>query len=486
MAHSFFSAGALVASLGVAACSPAPAGPEDVSDADAAADGAGDAADDAGEIAPSRPPFLMDERGRSVHYLGVNVAESSKQAPDLLPPLTDDDYALLRSWGVTLVRFLIFWEGVEPERGVYDDAYLASVRVQLDRLQSFGFDVLLDMHQDIWGRGFGFAGAPRWTCDESRYAAFRLQSPWFLNYMSPEVTACFDGLWHDRALWDRYRDAWTHAAGALGDHPAVIGFDLMNEPLPGTIGGAAFERDYLASFYHHVGTALAGSAASRGLFLEPSVSYDFSPRTFLPTFGAGEVFAPHYYPASISGGAYVGHEEEIAADLADVVGDAATLGAPLVLGEFGISNDAPDGPAYLSDVIDAILETGGSALAWDFSRGGPGAFALLDAEGNPYPLAAALDRPYVHRVTGTLVSTAYDRATRTLETTWSDAGDAGGIVVAVPSGACTAEVTSATDPAGSWTVESDGGQRLSIVPAVASGIAVHTFRVRSVCPAGGP
>ena len=52
------------------------------------------------------------------------------------------------------------------------------------------------MHQDVYGEGFGFDGAPRWTCDAARYAAFVPRTPWFLSTLDPNVMACVvcDGL----------------------------------------------------------------------------------------------------------------------------------------------------------------------------------------------------------------------------------------------------------------------------------------------------
>ena len=449
----------------------------DATDADAPLDDAGDA-----DVGPTLAPPLTDDEGRAVFYVGVNLGEETKRPPDFLPDLSDDDLAMLERWGVTLVRFLLLWEAIEPARGVWDEAYLGTVRAELDRLAAHGIDAVLDMHQDIFGRGFGYAGAPLWACDEAQYAAFTPMEPWFMNYLSAQVEACFDELWTDRTLWDEYRDAWAHAAAALGDHPAVIGFDLFNEPFPGSTPTATFEREVLPAFHAHVAAAFTGAAAAKRVFVEPAVTYDFSPTTRLPFFTAGEGFAPHYYPTFVESGIYVGREEDVAADLLDMPGDAAHLGGPLFLGEFGISNAAPDALPYLSAMIDGVLALGGSAAPWDFSRGGPGSFGLRDPDGAPYPCAGSLRRPYVHRLAGRMVSTSYDRATGILDVTWEETGIAAPTIFVVPAGpGCPmGTISSSTDPDGSFTVSAgDHSNRLQVT--VSPDVPVHSFRLIHPC-----
>jgi endoglycosylceramidase len=454
------------------------------------ADGGGDVddADDGdGDAAVPLPPPLTDELGRSVFYVGVNLGGTSKDPPDFLPEMDDADDAFLERSGATVARVLIFWEALEPERGTFDDAYLATLLPLLDRLEALGIDAILDMHQDIFGRGFGYSGAPRWACDAANYASFTPMEPWFMNYFSTEVETCFDDLWNDRSLWDDYRDAWAHAVAVLGDHPAVVGFDLMNEPFPGNIDGAAFERDYLAAFYAHVRAAFAGAAAAARILVEPSVVYDFAPHTSLPVFTAGEAFAPHYYPTFIGAGNYLGNETTVADAIADMVRDGARLGGPLIAGEFGIANNVPDAPPYVAAMIDGLLAGGASAVVWAFGRGGPGSFDLLDLDGLPYPVAASLRRPYVHRLAGRLRSTSYDRATRTLDVTWEETGIAAPTVFVVPTDTdCpTYEISSTSDAEGTWSVAAGEHSRWAAL-TVSPDIVVHSFRVVHPCPDAAP
>src|SRR5512139_2032394 len=67
-------------------------------------------------------PYLRDEAGRVVVYRGVNFTGEAKAPPDFTVALADEDLDRMAGWGVTLVRFLVFWEAIEPTAGAYDEA----------------------------------------------------------------------------------------------------------------------------------------------------------------------------------------------------------------------------------------------------------------------------------------------------------------------------------------------------------------------------
>src|SRR2546430_14020101 len=65
--------------------------------------------------------------------------------------------------GFAHVRFLLTWEAIEPQDGVFDDAYLATVRQELDWLAARGIRAIVDMHEDQFSRRFGGDGFPEWV-----------------------------------------------------------------------------------------------------------------------------------------------------------------------------------------------------------------------------------------------------------------------------------------------------------------------------------
>jgi hypothetical protein len=102
-------------------------------------------------------------------------------------------------------------------------------------------------------------------------------------------------------------------------------------------------------------------------------------------------------------------------------------------------------------------------------------------------VAEALARPYAHRIAGRLVSTSYDRTTRTLDVTWEESGIAAPTVLVVPHPAdCPdLEISSTTDPDGTYsTAPGDRPGRIELTASPT--VRRHSFRFVHPCPVVGP
>ncbi|HEY3358139.1 MAG TPA: cellulase family glycosylhydrolase [Polyangia bacterium] len=430
--------------------------------------GGGTVAADAGA------PALTDEEGRVVVYRGVNFSGAAKTAAGDTAALAEADLDRLQAWGVTLVRYLVFWAAIEPTAGARDEDYLARVEAQVRRLTARGIDVFLDLHQDLFGVGFGADGAPRFACPEERYAAYVPKTPWFLNYASAEVSGCFDWLFGHEELWDAYRDAAVALAARLADEPRVVGFDVMNEPYFGSAAPAEFEPGRLLPFYQRVGEGLRAAAPGRRLFLEPSLAHTMGFATALPPLPADAVYAPHYYPTANETGDYTGDRAAIARDL-DAMGDeAARLGAPWLLGEAGIINDRPHGADYLRDLLDALDARFGSVTLWDYGPAGAGSWALVDETGAPHAVADAVVRPYGHRIAGRPVAMSYDATSGAFELSWAERGVRAPTVIVLPPARYPQPQVTLGDPRDTFAHDPAAG-RLTV--SGDPGVAVHAVRV---------
>jgi endoglycosylceramidase len=382
-----------------------------------------------------RAGFLRDPDGRAVIMRGVNLAGAHKY-----PPYLDDkqpaDYERVRTdWSMNGLRFLMTWSAVEPEPGRYDDAYLDAVAERLAWANAAGLLVVLDMHQDIYGEGFGFDGAPRWTCDEAHYAAFTLESPWFLNSVDPEVQACFDELYTLPERRSAIAAAWRHVAERLGDAPAVIGFDPMNEPSWGSYPIFQFERDRLQPFYEEIVRGVREAAPNWVAFLEPSAGRNGGVATSLQPFPFPNVmYAPHSYDVSAESGAGFdpAKRQLIIDNLADLAYEAGTLDAGLWIGEYGGVAADPGIVEYMTAQYDAAGLVAAGTMYWAYDKGD--GYALLDADGNEKPLLVdTLVRPYPERVAGTPLSYAFDAATSSFTLRYApDRSIAAPTVIAVP------------------------------------------------------
>lgn len=391
--------------------------------------------------APPPPPkgftvergFIRDPQGRAVILRGANVSGQHKH-----PPYFDfhgaADFARMRSgWGLNAVRFLVEWAAVEPQRDAYDDAYLDEVARRVKLATDAGLLVFVDLHQDVYGEGFGDNGAPRWTCDAANYAAYAPTTPWFLNYLSPQVTACFDAFWRSKDLQAKYLAAWTRVATRLKDDPGFLGVDPMNEPYWGSLAPDAFEQVRLAPLHVSVANAVRAQKADLLLFAEPAASRNLGLASKLPPLSVGGVvYAPHSYDGDAERG--LGFDPSRRALLIDNVvklkAEAEVLGAALVLGEYGGVAANPGISEYMDATYAATGQVAGGAMYWHYGK--DDGYGLLTPDGGAKPaLLAAVARPYPERTAGEPLGYSVDGGTFTAS--WKpDPAVTAPTVIAVP------------------------------------------------------
>lgn len=181
--------------------------------------------------------YFLDGSGQPLLFHGVNVVNKSKEQ-GYTGNISAADFALIRSWGLNAVRLCIFWDGIEPQPGHYDETYLDRIAKLVGYAKQQGIYVLLDMHQDLYSVKFS-DGAPLWaTLDEGK--PHTAGAEWSDEYyISSDVQTALDHFWANSpgpdgvGLQDHYAKAWQHVAQRFRNEPDVIGYDLMNEPFPG-------------------------------------------------------------------------------------------------------------------------------------------------------------------------------------------------------------------------------------------------------------
>jgi endoglycosylceramidase len=239
--------------------------------------------------------FIRDAAGRVRFFHGVNAVwkrapyyppSSVYPAPFAVPSsrsfFDERDAEFLAANGLSSVRLGVLWAGVEPRPGRIDRSYLDRIADLVRMLADRGVTVMLDFHQDMYNERFEGEGFPDWATQRTVPPTNCCGFPG--NYFTPAVMHAFDRLWLNvGGLWDHYRGAWTAVARRFADAPTVLGYDLMNEPWPGTqwptcanpLGCPAFQNLFLQPFFEHV---IAGirRAGGRGIaFVEPDVTNDF-------------------------------------------------------------------------------------------------------------------------------------------------------------------------------------------------------------------
>jgi endoglycosylceramidase len=180
---------------------------------------------------------FLDGSGKPLLLHGINVANKSRDQ-GYVGDLAPGDFAAIRSWGMNCIRLTIFWDGLEPEPGRIDEAYLDRISRLVGWAKAAGLYVLLDMHQDLYSVKFS-DGAPAWaTLDEGKpHTTGAVWSDAY--YASAAVQTALDHFWANSpapdgvGLQDHYARVWQRVAQGFRAEPAVIGYDLMNEPFPG-------------------------------------------------------------------------------------------------------------------------------------------------------------------------------------------------------------------------------------------------------------
>jgi endoglycosylceramidase len=302
--------------------------------------------------------WITDAQGRVVILRGVNmVYKRAPYAPDAIG-FSEDDAAFLASEGYDNVRVGVIYKGVEPQPGRYDDAYLDRIDATVDMLARHGIVSMLDFHQDLYNERFQGEGWPDWAVDDDGLPA-QPQTGFPGNYLvMPALQRAFDHFWANdpgpgdpagMGMQDRYAAAWRHVAARFGDHPAVLGYDLMNEPWPGTLwhqcanpyGCPLFDAT-MSQFIERTRRAIRSVDPTTLVFYEPNVIFNYGANTNVAdSDDAHSAFSFHNY--------CLPHDATNVPLGCDVFDDlvfenaeahSARTGDALLLTEFGATTDA--------------------------------------------------------------------------------------------------------------------------------------------------
>lgn len=198
---------------------------------------------------------FIDSEGRERIFNGVNLCEKGWHVdgnPKRQYAFNFDENLIrnLSQLGFNLVRLGLTWDSIEPEPGKYNEENLDKIEKVADLCAKYGIYFFLDMHQDLYSGAPQTAGdgAPEWACitDGAKFTPTKLV--WAEGYFwGKAVHKAFDNFWADREyngipLQTYFCNMWKHVAERFKDHPALFGFDLLNEPFPGTDGGKVFRK----------------------------------------------------------------------------------------------------------------------------------------------------------------------------------------------------------------------------------------------------
>jgi len=371
---------------------------------------------------PIDPAAIQDQYGRQLILHGLNTSGTAKYDPQRLPWIVESDVEREATvFGFNFVRFLIFWDAIEPQFNVFSDDYLDKVEERVNWYTTRGMYVMLDMHQDIYSIVFGGDGAPEWAVHtDGNPVSTDNSGPWWMKNIDPAVVAAFQNFWRYSAykdLQDHYILCWKKVAERFKNNPYVIGYDMMNEPYGGdllsTVSGQ-FERTYLSGFYNRLIPAIRSVDNDKYLFFEPkSVGVTFGWAAGLPKINDCRngtqklVYAPHLYPFGLHEGQnYTALDKvNIAQWKTERIKDLQLQGTSMLIGEFGLS---PDNIGFDQYLTDALLMMDDFKSHWSYWSNGQGGWSPLNVDRSETPILPHLVRPYPRAVAGKIIAYNYD------------------------------------------------------------------------------
>ena len=186
---------------------------------------------------------FKDHDGRVRLFYGFNIDDKAMDRQSFAYDLNEEFFEKYTARGFNIIRLAFTWQNLEPEQGKYNESYLKSIDSIFELAEKHGVYILLDMHQDLYS-GFGDQsvgdGAPEWAALTDGHKVKMPKFVWAEAYIFGKwVHSAFDHFWNNDkvngiGLQDSYAALWQMLAERYGDSPALFGFDLMNEPFPGS------------------------------------------------------------------------------------------------------------------------------------------------------------------------------------------------------------------------------------------------------------
>ena len=391
--------------------------------------------------------WITDATSRVVILHGFNMVAKSPPGYPSAYGFDDDDAAFLYDEGFNTVRIGVLHSMLEPRPGFIDDTYLNHIADAVATDARHGLFTLLDLHQDDWGPVFGGDGFAAWATqtDGLPNPPFGFAGDYLGN---PALQRAFDHLWADSSvpaggprLQEDYAAALAHLAERFRGDPSVVGYDILNEPWPGSVwpacanplGCPIFDEQYLTPFYARVIPAIHRADPTHIAWEEPHLLFDFG--------SASSLGAP---PDQLTGLSF--HDYCLAAGAGGAGPRVPALGMPCQVEEATVFANAA---SVSQRTGDALLNTEWGAgdlptlarmageedrnmMSWEqwtyfnccFQKTGDSQSVILDPSRPPTPdnvrqdVLNILARPYPQAVAGTPLNYGFDTATRTFRLTY--------------------------------------------------------------------
>ena len=367
--------------------------------------------------------------GRTVILRGINARVSGLfdvtfddgRAPlETIVDLPDEDVARMKAMGFNLLRLPLSWSAFEPQPGVWSPAFLATLTRVVASCRNHGVFVLLDLHQDAWSKEIGEDGAPLWAIAPP--PEMLLAGPLTdlgSRRTSTQVLHAFSSFFTDDAgmLQEQFAAMVQQLAIRFRGDPAVLGFEIFNEPLA--------TDDELLAFHTKVARAIRDYDPDHLIAFEPPATRNFLDSATIPNKPfpvGGAIYAPHLYTAVFNNDSRLTndtYEMPLASSVHNARDEADGWATPLLIGEFGVGPQQPHALEWIGHAYDAADAVFASTAFWLWKEQDQGQWGLFahaaDGTWHDRPdMIAAVARPYVESVGGNPTAISWDGTSLTL------------------------------------------------------------------------
>ena len=368
--------------------------------------------------------WLTDASGRVVMLHGVNMVEKDPPYYPSAFGFNNADAAWLQANGLNVVRLGVLATGLMPSPGQISEHYLYHLASTVENLDHHGIYVLLDLHQDGFGPTVGSDGFPSWMTVTGNAVNNHVGFPFY--YLSdPATQQAFQSLWGNVKGPNAIRlqtgvATMMHAlAQQFAQSENVIGYDVFNEPWPGTIwspclttptGCPTLDRTELDPLYTKVDRAIRSAGSTQLVFVEPFSLFNYgTART--------NIRLPGSDPASgLSFHQYATDAADAQNVLANALAWSAHTGGALLNTEWGATTDGAAITTQADQFDQALIPW----IFWAFTSEAVANLALPPSGSNVVASTVdALVRPYPTVIAGTPTSISYNSASHDFVTSWS-------------------------------------------------------------------
>ncbi len=342
---------------------------------------------DAGAQVAAVPPSITTAGTRFVDGTGATVVLRGVNAHPSIPTST------VVSTGSNFVRLYLRWSDLEPAAPVdgvhaWSSTALAQIDSLVAGLRDAGVQVLLDIHQCGW--------SPYWASITS--GCSNGIPPWF--YDDGRFPRTGSGRSDARAAWwsseaDRSSAAYTPFLQMLvtryGVYENVIGYELFNEPTPGSLGATTETTNTMLRWQASMipvvreldpwraivvmgrgGGEGIGTADLSILGTDPHLVLDwhdyFNGRAGTGFDPAGDEWVPSWTATHMQDTTtYTGTLAQQWEMMRVPVASSGAAGIPLLVGEWGVRKDTVGADVYQAHMLGLLEDLGLSWSRWVLS-----------------------------------------------------------------------------------------------------------------------